>query len=225
MAWRALGDPREHWLHRYGEDVQAYDLPPPPGWTDMGAFNDALSQALDTLHGDRQAPIDQTLRQGTQTMGNLFDLDLPCVQQLRQCILAAVGEHVQTLQQRPADDQHPLHRRCTGHWRFTDSWSSRLQRGGYHTHHVHPHGWLSACYYVALPQTVVQASDPAQPHAGWIAFGTPDSPLPGCDTQARRVVQPAVGRLVLFPSSMWHGTVPFDDEGPRLTVAFDLVPA
>ena len=32
-------------------------------------------------------------------------------------------------------------------------------------------------------------------------------------------------RLVLFPSYMWHGTVPFAGDEPRLTVAFDLVRA
>ncbi|HUL47329.1 MAG TPA: putative 2OG-Fe(II) oxygenase [Steroidobacteraceae bacterium] len=30
---------------------------------------------------------------------------------------------------------------------------------------------------------------------------------------------------VLFPSYFWHGTVPFASEQPRLTVAFDVVPA
>jgi hypothetical protein len=32
---------------------------------------------------------------------------------------------------------------------------------------------------------------------------------------------------VLFPSYMWHGTVPFDApaDSTRLTIAFDVVPA
>jgi hypothetical protein len=30
--------------------------------------------------------------------------------------------------------------------------------------------------------------------------------------------------LVLFPSYLWHGTVPYEDRAPRLTVAFDAVP-
>ena len=38
-------------------------------------------------------------------------------------------------------------------------------------------------------------------------------------------VQPKPGRLVLFPSYMWHGTVPFASSQQRLTVAFDAVPA
>ena len=34
----------------------------------------------------------------------------------------------------------------------------------------------------------------------------------------------AAGRLVLFPSYMWHGTVPFHDAASRTTIAFDAVP-
>jgi hypothetical protein len=30
--------------------------------------------------------------------------------------------------------------------------------------------------------------------------------------------------LVLFPSYLWHGTVPFSSNQARLTVAFDAVP-
>jgi hypothetical protein len=41
---------------------------------------------------------------------------------------------------------------------------------------------------------------------------------------AQRVVRPEPGKLVLFPSYFWHGTVPFHSEKTRLTVAFDVVP-
>jgi hypothetical protein len=33
------------------------------------------------------------------------------------------------------------------------------------------------------------------------------------------------GALVLFPSSMWHGTCPYSAAGERLTVAFDIAAA
>jgi hypothetical protein len=37
-------------------------------------------------------------------------------------------------------------------------------------------------------------------------------------------VAPQPGRLVLFPSMLWHGTVPFSARAERLTIAFDVVP-
>jgi hypothetical protein len=58
---------------------------------------------------------------------------------------------------------------------------------------------------------------------GWIKFGQPavDAPL---EQPIRRSIQPVQGRLVLFPSYTWHGTVPFKDKAARTTIAFDVVP-
>jgi hypothetical protein len=95
----------------------------------------------------------------------------------------------------------------------------RLTSAGYHTNHMHPEGWMSSALYVALPDEVRAARD----QSGHIQFGVPlldkDLALP-----PRRVVKPEVGTLVLFPSYMWHGTIPFHSQQARLTVAFDLVP-
>ena len=86
--------------------------------------------------------------------------------------------------------------------------------------HVHPRGWISSAYYVEIPQALSE-SDAC---GGGLMFGTPDIDV-GDAGAAKRRIQPVPGRLVLFPSYMWHGTVPFDTPGSRLTVAFDVVPA
>jgi len=41
---------------------------------------------------------------------------------------------------------------------------------GYHANHLHPMGWISSAFYVALPKTV------ATGHEAWIAFGEPGVP-------------------------------------------------
>jgi hypothetical protein len=204
--------------------VQAYDLPPPEGWPDMASFNLALAAALEALHTDVQAPVDQTLRHGSQTMDNIFDQGHPLVEQLKGRITQAVDRYIAHLESLPADDSHPLRGRTSPHWRYTDSWSSRLRSSGFHTNHVHSHGWISSCYYVALPPVMTASGDGDATRDGWISFGTPDISIPGCDPGPRRQEQPRVGRLVLFPSCMWHGTLPFTDTQPRLTIAFDVVP-
>jgi uncharacterized protein (TIGR02466 family) len=103
--------------------------------------------------------------------------------------------------------------------RFAGAWSVRLSSAGYHTSHVHPQGWISSALYVALPEEVREGRD----RSGFLQFGVPlldkDLGLP-----PRRIVRPEVGTLALFPSYMWHGTIPFHSQQPRLTVAFDLVP-
>jgi len=216
LALRVLGDPRAQAL----EDprlVGVHDLPPPPGFADMATFNAALAAELAALHGDREAPVDQTLRHGTQTMGDILAQGHPMVDALKSRLTEAIDRHIAAL---PDDARHPFLRRRQARWRYTDSWSSRLRRQGFHTDHVHPHGWLSACYYVALPPGTADV----QRRAGWIRFGVPDFDC-GLADPVLRWEQPRPGRLLLFPSMAWHGTAPYDDDAVRLTIAFDVVPA
>ena len=91
-----------------------------------------------------------------------------------------------------------------------------LRDDGYHSSHVHPQGWISSALYFALPST----GEDSDPHAGWLAMGEPPPGLP-LRLSAIRHVEPKPAKLVLFPSWMWHGTVPFQT-GERLTVAFDV---
>ena len=80
-------------------------------------------------------------------------------------------------------------------------------------------GWLSSAYYIDLPDGVGDEES----RAGWLKFGEPGSPTPGCGPD--HFIRPEEGMLVLFPSYMWHGTVAFHEGGHRLTAAFDVVPA
>jgi tetratricopeptide (TPR) repeat protein len=215
LAWRALGDVRERWLNDYDTFVSVVDLPVPPGFIDMRSFNQALAGELDGLHHDNTHPIEQTLRTGTQTLGDIFEQQHGLVDVLKQGIAAAVDAYVAAL---PDDPTHPFLRR-RGAWRFADSWSSRLRDGGYHTNHVHTHGWISGTYYVCVPEAVHDASR----QQGWLRFGESDLALqPG--SAVRRAEQPLAGRLVLFPSLFWHGTSAFSSAQSRLSIAFDVVP-
>ncbi len=224
-AWRAAGDPRADWLADMEHGVGIYDLGSPDDVADLTDFHRTLEATLLQWHADAAAPLDQTLRQGTQTHGNLFARTHPAVQALRRLLEPAVQGHVDKLVARAtAMPGHPLYRRARPAWRFTDSWSSRLSRGGFHTRHVHPHGWLSSVYYIALPPSVAGADQSPAHRPGWLEFGQPDFQVGGQDLPALTAVQPRVGRLVLFPSYLWHGTRPFHDEATRLTVAFDAVP-
>ncbi|MGH8327880.1 MAG: putative 2OG-Fe(II) oxygenase, partial [Steroidobacteraceae bacterium] len=114
--------------------------------------------------------------------------------------------------------EHPLSRANHGATHFTGAWSVLLKRNGFHVNHVHPEGMLSSAYYVEVPP---EAQDQAL-KSGWIKFGEPRYPIPGLS--AERYVQPKPGRLVLFPSYMWHGTNPIYGEDPRLCIAFDMRP-
>ncbi len=67
MALRQLGDPRYHELCDYDVMVQAFELPVPPGFSNIVAFNEALRERLLRLHVLETHPLDQSLRHGSQT--------------------------------------------------------------------------------------------------------------------------------------------------------------
>jgi tetratricopeptide (TPR) repeat protein len=209
LAWRMTSDPRSKWLEGderlvWEGDLSA-DLPP----------LDRLANVLRSLHVAKGEYLDQSVRGGTQTDGPLFRRIEPEIRALRSAVTTAVERYVAQLP--PADPKHPLlSRRRDRASRFAGSWSVRLRGGGYHANHVHPQGWISSALYVALPST----GSHRDRHAGWLAMGEPPPGLP-LGLSATRHVQPRPGKLVLFPSWMWHGTVPFRT-GERLTVAFDV---
>ena len=211
LAWRILGDERWSWLEGDPCFIRTFDiaaaLPP----------RDELRDMLRELHRVSAQPLDQSLRGGSQTDGNLFQQIDPRIRQLRAAIAEAVAAYVGGLP--PRDESHPLlrHRRDRP-VRFSGAWSVRLTDAGFHASHNHPAGWISSALYVALPPPTAGAAE----DAGWIRFGVPQAEL-GLDLDPIRTVKPEPGTLVLFPSTMWHGTVPFPS-GERITVAFDVAP-
>ncbi len=209
LAWRMLVDPRWQWLEGDERLVGVYDL---------GDELDSLApfaERLRALHLTTHQPLEQSVRGGTQTDGELFSRIEPEIRALRRVVVGAVERHIAQLP--PQDVRHPLlaYNR-PGLVRFAGSWSVRLSGQGYHSNHIHPQGWLSSALYIALPE----AAPGASPHAGWLELGGPQKQL-GLELPPTRLVEPKPGRLVLFPSTMWHGTIPFA-AGERLTVAFDV---
>jgi tetratricopeptide (TPR) repeat protein len=216
VAWRAHGDSRDEALNDYENFVQTFELPPPEGYTDMDSFNRDLNAYLDGLHRDNRECIDQTLRRGTQTLDNLFGKGHRLVELLRVRIDEAIAAYIAKLKD---DDTHPLLRRRGRDFKYSASWSSRLHDCGFHTNHVHPKGWISSAYYIASPDAAADASA----REGWIQFGEPNFDA-RIRNPVRRTEQPVPGKLVLFPSYMWHGTLPFHSKQSRTTIAFDVVP-
>lgn len=206
LAWRLLDDPRWHWLEGGTAFVRVYDL------ADRIADLPALAARLRTLHVATDAPLDQSVRRGTQTDGPLLSRIDPEIVQLRRTIDRAVADYVAALP--PPDPAHPLLGPPRRPLRYAGSWSVRLTGEGHHADHVHSHGWISSALYVSLPDTLGGADE-----AGWLTLGGARALLP--EVAPFRRIEPKPGRLVLFPSTMWHGTNRFV-AGERLTVAFDV---
>ncbi len=220
-ALRLMGDNRLNDLVDHEAMVFKVDVPEPDGYASRAEYFAEVAGVLESLHHTHAHPIDQSVRGGTQTNGFLFRIAHPVIKQLEQRIRLAVAE---ALHRFPSNSKHPFWRRHVAGTQATDiifsgAWSVRLSAQGFHTNHMHPKGWISSALYIAVPDEVSGATD----DAGYIQFGAPEDKL-GLDLPPIRTVKPEVGSLVLFPSYMWHGTIPFSSEQPRITVAFDIVP-
>ncbi len=213
LLWRLRGSPRADWLDGSPPFVQVVEL------DFSSAELDDLANLLRRLHTARSPFVEQSVRGGTQTDQNLFLRHEPALRVMKARIQAAVTSYVEQLP--PPVHGHPLlaverDDPLRGRMYFSGSWSVRLRAQGYNVSHTHPMGWISSALYISLPP-------PAQlglPPAGWIQFGTPPAELK-LPLQPYLQVEPRAGRLLLFPSRMWHSTVPFAD-GERLVVAFDV---
>ena len=143
-AWRLTGDPRWQWLEGDERLVGVYDI------GDAIPSLDALGRAACArLHQSLHQPLEQSVRGGTQTDGPLFARIEPEIRALRG------GDRRRgRAPHRPAAaaaSRPPELIAAAAPVRFAGSWSVRLAGAGFHANHIHPAGWISSAFYVALP--------------------------------------------------------------------------
>lgn len=152
---------------------------------------------------------------GVQSAGNLLKRPESSFQQLA----ALVREKIEQYRARYAGDDCALIRCFPRQVEFSSSWYIRMKQGGYLTSHIHEEGWISGCVYLALPRV---RPDPTE---GAFAYGTDGDDYPRRhDRFPAGVVRQEVGDIVLFPSSLFHRTLPFSADDERVCIAFDVHP-
>lgn len=215
-ALRMAGDPRSRELFDYEHFVSTQLIDVPKGWQTLDDYLRELAAALHRLHSRTAHPVGQSLRGGSQLELDFDSVSEPAIASFAQAIHGPVSRYVEAL----GVGSDLMRRRNTGRHRIKGAWSVRLRPNGFHVNHFHPEGWISSACYIELPATV-----DTNGREGWLQLGEPgfktDPPLP-----PEIHVKPEPGLLVLFPSYMWHGTVPFSgpENETRLTIAFDVVP-
>ena len=98
------------------------------------------------------------------------------------------------------------------------AWLVRLLKEGHQTEHIHHAGWISGVFYLQVPKYTNQEE-------GCIELGLwgYDYPLLNKNYPRKRYY-PKNGDIILFPSSLFHRTIPFHSNEERLSIAFDLIP-
>ncbi|MGI9335522.1 MAG: putative 2OG-Fe(II) oxygenase, partial [Gammaproteobacteria bacterium] len=199
-------------------------LPAPEGFERIEDFNAALYRHVrshPTLNLQAHSP---GCHHGHTSDELLVEPKGPLAVLERQLYAAA-----ETYRQDRAGSVHPYPAMLPQEWTLS-AWTTTLDRQGSQHAHIHATAHLSGVYYLSLPDSV--ADDASQ--AGWIEFGrAPDQYQPKDEVRSHeqgrvqhqgeiRTVKPVPGLLLLFPSYLYHRTIPSDSDQPRITIGFDF---
>ena len=98
-----------------------------------------------------------------------------------------------------------------------NAWYVKLIQQGYQTSHIHPEGWISGVFYLKVPK-FINGQD------GAIMLTLDGYDYPANKKLPNLIHSPKDFDLILFPSSLFHRTIPFKSKETRHVIAFDLVP-
>jgi uncharacterized protein (TIGR02466 family) len=157
------------------------------------------------------------LHYGKQSAGNLFKRPEASFQTLAALVLKEFQNYKETFGNADCE----LIKSFPEALEFTSSWFVKMQQGGHLSPHIHEIGWISGAVYLAMPE--VNGDE------GAFEYGThgDDYPIQPSKKQSdfpTANILPKVGEIVLFPSSLFHRTIPFTANDNRVCIAFDLQP-
>lgn len=200
----------------YDSFVMESKINTPNGYNNLSEFLEEVTTAVKQYHYFKKHPLDQSLFNGSQTAEKLFDYQLPILSLLKQELRELT---VGFLSKLPTDHEHPFLKRNTLDFKITDSWSVILKDKGFHKNHYHTSGWMSSPFYLAIPALITKSKN----KEGWLKLGEP-----GFNMYTKLVpevfIKPEEGKLVQFPSYVWHGTNKLNGAVERIAIAYDLVP-
>ena len=176
-------------------------------------FNEDLVENLLRAKNSLSAIPQKLINNGSQSAGNFLLSDDPSVQTIKKIILNRIKNYRNNYK--------------TSNDGFVSRWPKKseiygwiidIKQGGSLDSHMHKLGWLSGSLYLKL-------NKPLGSNQGNIIFD-----LNGADYPADLKSFPSKayniekGDIILFPSSLFHKTVPFESKENRITLAFDIKP-
>jgi uncharacterized protein (TIGR02466 family) len=200
-------------IDRFIREARFEDLSP---FASPESFHAALERDIRDHPTLRFEPVGLAARGGSLT-GDLLRYPTDSIRVFERELRRAIDAFRESLR---ADSGHPFLSRIPQRYRLT-LWATLVPEQGEISSHIHEESWLSGAYYVSLPESMRQG---AGERAGWIEFGRPSAELPGVPDSAVRHIEPEPGLLLLFPSYLFHRTLPFAGRGERISMSFDLIP-
>ena len=157
-------------------------------------------------------PLSTTTKGGYQTLGNLFNSNDIEILKLQKIIKDQIDIYRETYK---SSEEHFITKwpqKC-----YLNAWHVKLLKEGHQEAHIHPSKWLSGVFYLKVPK-------PLNKNEGSIKFQLYGYDYPEDKNLPNLIHSPKAFDLVLFPSSLFHRTIPFTSHEERHSIAFDLIP-
>ena len=153
------------------------------------------------------------LTNGNQTAGNIFNLGKVIGTKIESIILTEIEKYRDHFK----ESEEGFIKNWPEDYKLY-GWLVHMQSGGKLAPHIHETGWISGSVYINVPpkskvnggNLVLSLSD--QEHA-----------IEMKESQ-QSIIDVVTGSLCLFPSSLHHYTVPFEEKEERIVLAFDVIP-
>ncbi|MDA0281694.1 MAG: tetratricopeptide repeat protein [Proteobacteria bacterium] len=151
---------------------------------------------------------------GIQTAGNIFTLAKVSRTEIESIIHAEIEKYLIRFK----DSEEGFIKNWPASYAVA-GWLVCMQSGGNLTAHMHDTGWITGSVYINVPPK-------SEADSGNLVLRLSDQkPVLGVENSQESSIDVKTGNLCLFPSSLHHYTVPFEEEENRIVLAFDVIPA
>jgi len=157
-------------------------------------------------------PASKSTKGGYHTHGNLFNLKDYEILQLQKLI----NKQIEIFKKKYKSNKDFFITKWPKKYHI-EAWHVKLMQKGFQKPHIHPAGWLSGCFYIKIPKSLKKDE-------GAIKFTLSGYDYPFDKNLPNYTHIPKVFDIALFPSSLFHETIPFASNDERHVIAFDIMP-
>ena len=176
-------------------------------------FNNELIENLLKIKNNLSSSTQALLNNGQQSAGDFLLSNDPNVQAIKTIILNRINSYRKKFKSSSDGfiSRWPKNSHLHG-------WIIDIKKGGSLGSHMHKLGWLSGSLYLKLEK-------PPESNQGNIIFDLNGANYPDeLKSFPSKEFNVEKGDIFLFPSSIFHKTVPFESDENRITLAFDIKP-
>ena len=156
--------------------------------------------------------VQSHLTHGIQTAGNIFALE----RVFRTKIEIIIRAEIENYRNHFEGSEEGFIKNWPTSYNIS-GWLVCMRNGGKLDSHMHDEGWITGSVYINVPQK-------SNPNSGNLVLCSSDKDhVHGIEDKQESIINVVTGSLCLFPSSLHHCTVPFEEDENRIVLAFDVI--